>query len=225
VPKIRETGRRYRQKLGTHRRVWIAASTHPDDEKEVLQAYVELKQEFPDLLLVLVPRHPERFAQAAQNCRALGLDTQLRSEQGFCDEKADVFVVDTMGELLPFYAAADFAFVGGSIANVGGHNVLEAAVFKLPVLVGPNTHNFAEINQILSACGGSVTVNTAEEIAAEIRALIHNPERRRKMGEAAYRMVQENRGAVDLTMKLIANAVDNKPLPESLKKRQFLPAG
>jgi len=222
---IRETGRRYRQKLGTHRRVWIAASTHPDDEKEVLQAYVELKQEFPDLLLVLVPRHPERFAQAAQNCRALGLDTQLRSEQGFCDEKADVFVVDTMGELLPFYAAADFAFVGGSIANVGGHNVLEAAVFKLPVLVGPNTHNFAEINQILSACGGSVTVNTAEEIAAEIRALIHNPERRRKMGEAAYRMVQENRGAVDLTMKLIANAVDNKPLPESLKKRQFLPAG
>jgi len=219
----RRTGALYRQKLGADRRIWIAASTHPDDEKEVLQAYVMLKKAYPDLLLVLVPRHPERFAQAAQNCRNRGLNTQLRSEHGFCDDQADVFVVDTMGELLPFYAAADFAFVGGSIANVGGHNVLEAAVFSLPVLVGPNTHNFAEINQLLSACGGSVTVQNAEDIVREIRQLIESPEQCRRMGEAAYRMVEENRGAVDLTMKLIANAVDGTPLPEAFKQRRFHP--
>ncbi len=217
----RQKGLEYRQKLGTRRPVWIAASTHPDDEKEVLEAYVALKKDYPDLLLVLVPRHPERFAQAAQHCRNLGLRTQLRSEHGFCDDSADVFVVDTMGELLPFYAAADIAFVGGSIANIGGHNVLEAAVFKLPVLVGPNTHNFAEINQILSACGGSVTVRDAPDIELEMRALLDSPQKRRQMGQAAYRMVQENRGAVDLTMKLIANAVNHEPLPPELTQRQY----
>ncbi len=218
---LRRLGRMYRQKLGAERPVWIAASTHPDDEKPVLDAFVRLKREYPDLLLVLVPRHPERFAQAAQNCRQLGLNTQLRSEDGFCDSSADVFVVDTMGELLNFYAAADIAFVGGSIASIGGHNVLEAAVFKLPVLVGPNTHNFSEINQILASCGGSITVRNADDLTHHVRSLIKNPDQRRDMGEAAYRMVQEHRGAVDLTMQLIVNACEGKPLSEALESKRY----
>ncbi|MCF6240454.1 MAG: hypothetical protein L3J74_03810, partial [Bacteroidales bacterium] len=115
--------------------IWIAASTHQEDELELLEAYSYLKKKHPSLLLIIVPRHPERFQVTTQACIQKGFNTQLRSKCGLYDIDADVFIVDTMGEMLEFYAASDIAFVGGSIANIGGHNVLEAAVFKLPVFL------------------------------------------------------------------------------------------
>ena len=126
-----------------------------------------------------------------------------------------------MGEMLEFYAASDIAFVGGSIANIGGHNVLEAAVFKLPVLVGPNTHNFAEITQLLHDCGGSKLVTNKDDIVENMEKLIGNAKERKKMGDAAYKLVQENRGAVALTMELVANALKNKHLNEELQVRKY----
>jgi len=201
--------------------IWIAASTHQEDELELLEAYTYLKKKHPSLLLIIVPRHPERFQVTTQACIQKGFNTQLRSKCGLYDIDADVFIVDTMGEMLEFYAASDIAFVGGSIANIGGHNVLEAAVFKLPVLVGPNTHNFAEITQLLHNCGGSYLVNNAEDIIRHMEELIQNPQQRKKMGRAAFKLVEENRGAVALTMKLIANAMENAPLDQDMQNRRY----
>jgi 3-deoxy-D-manno-octulosonic-acid transferase len=202
--------------------IWIAASTHQEDELELLEAYDFLKKKYPKLLLIIVPRHPERFQVTAQACIQKGFNTQLRSKCGLYDINADVFIVDTMGEMLEFYAASDIAFVGGSIANIGGHNVLEAAVFKLPVLVGPNTHNFAEITQLLHNCGGSKLVKDAKDIIECMEELIENPKTRETMGNAALKLVQENRGAVALTMKLIANTLQDKPLNKDMRGRKYV---
>jgi 3-deoxy-D-manno-octulosonic-acid transferase len=211
------------KKHSTHNHlVWLAASTHHADEKEILDAYVYLKRKYPNLLLIIVPRHPERFQVTTQSCLQKGFNTQLRSVCGLYDINADVFVVDTMGEMLEFYAASDIAFVGGSIANIGGHNVLEAAVFNLPVLVGPNTHNFAEITQLLHDCGGSRLVKNADDIIVSMQELIENPQTRKSMGNAAAKLVQENRGAVALTMKLIANAMNNEPLDSDMQARKHV---
>jgi 3-deoxy-D-manno-octulosonic-acid transferase len=219
---IRQKGEVISEHFAKNRLIWIAASTHQDDEKEIIEAYVELKRKYPQLLLIVVPRHPERFQITTQSFRNKGFNTQLRSECNLCDKDADVFVVDTMGEMLEFYAASDIAFVGGSIANIGGHNVLEAAIFELPVLVGPNTHNFAEITQLLHDCGGSKLVRTSTDIIKYMERLIESPKMRQKMGAAALKLVEENRGAVQLTMELIENALNNTELNEAMKRRRYI---
>lgn len=216
-----EKGKEIHQHCSPNNLIWIAASTHHDDEYHILEAYTELKKSYPQLMLIIVPRHPERFQTTAQACINRGFNTQLRSKVGLFDEAADVFIVDTMGEMLEFYAASDIAFVGGSIANIGGHNVLEAAIFRLPVLVGPNTHNFAEITQLLHDCGGSRLVSNKDAIIENMKDLIENPETRKKMGDAAYQLVQENRGAVNLTMDLVANALDEKKLSDEMEARKY----
>ena len=217
-----EKGKAIHKHCADNHLIWIAASTHQEDELELLSAYEFLKKKYPKLLLIIVPRHPERFQTTAQACIQKGFNTQLRSKCGLYDINADVFIVDTMGEMLEFYAASDIAFVGGSIANIGGHNVLEAAIFKLPVLVGPNTHNFAEITQLLHDCGGSKLVNNAADIIECMEKLIASPQTRKKMGKAALKLVEENRGAVSLTMKLIANAMQNSPLDHDMQARKYV---
>lgn len=218
---IIEKGKEIQKHCSPNHLIWIAASTHQEDEEELLDAYDYLKKKYPKLLLIIVPRHPERFQVTTQACIQKGFNTQLRSVCGLYDINADVFIVDTMGEMLEFYAASDIAFVGGSIANIGGHNVLEAAVFKLPVLVGPNTHNFAEITQLLHDCGGSRLVKNADDIIDSMQELIENPKTRTTMGNAAYKLVQENRGAVALTMKLIANAMHDEALDLDMQSRNY----
>lgn len=219
---ILKKGQTIHEHCSANHLIWIAASTHQEDETELLEAYEYLKKKYPQLLLIIVPRHPERFQTTAQSCIQKGFNTQLRSKCGLYDINADVFIVDTMGEMLEFYAASDIAFVGGSIANIGGHNVLEAAVFKLPVLVGPNTHNFAEITQLLHDCGGSKLVKNANDIIAYMEELIASPEKRKTMGRAAFKLVEENRGAVSLTMKLIANALKDEPLDQGMQDRNYV---
>ncbi len=219
---IIEKGQAIHEHVAQNHLIWIAASTHQEDELELLEAYSYLKKKHPSLLLIIVPRHPERFQVTAQACIQKGFNTQLRSKCGLYDIDADVFIVDTMGEMLEFYAASDIAFVGGSIANIGGHNVLEAAVFKLPVLVGPNTHNFAETTQLLHDCGGSYLVKDSADIIRHMEELIQNPQQRKRMGLAAFKLVEENRGAVALTMKLIANAMQDIPLDEDMQNRRYV---
>jgi len=219
---IIEKGKAIHEHCAKNNLIWIAASTHHEDEKEILEAYSFLKKKYPKLLLIIVPRHPERFQVTTQACLQKGYNTQLRSKIGLYDINADVFIVDTMGEMLEFYAASDIAFVGGSISNIGGHNVLEAAVFNLPVLVGPNTHNFAEITQLLHNCGGSKLVNNSDDIIEYMQELIENPETRKSMGSAAYKLVEENRGAVALTMELIANVLQDTPLNDSMQARNYV---
>ncbi|MDX1569420.1 MAG: lipid IV(A) 3-deoxy-D-manno-octulosonic acid transferase [Xanthomonadales bacterium] len=208
APELPDLGRELRDHWGSDRFAFVAASTHEDDEVPVMKAFERLLETDPRALLVLVPRHPERFPRAAARCRSLGYETALRSEDINASPDTQCFVVDTMGELLRFYAAADVAFVGGSLAYVGGHNVLEPAALGLPVLVGPHTFNFSEITELLLDRGGAERVHDADELATELRLLRQDETRRRRMGDAAFTLVKENRGALQHTLRMIEEAFE-----------------
>ncbi|HYQ72215.1 MAG TPA: lipid IV(A) 3-deoxy-D-manno-octulosonic acid transferase, partial [Gammaproteobacteria bacterium] len=150
---LRERAEALRRDWGADRPVWVAASTHQGEDELLLDVHNKLRKRYADCLLVLVPRHPERFQLVAQLCRQRGLETVLRSERRPCTADTAVFVGDSMGELLLFLAAADVAFVGGSLVPHGGHNLLEPAALGLPVVTGPHVFNFTEICKLLLQAG------------------------------------------------------------------------
>lgn len=212
---LREQGLALRRAWGDQRLVWVAASTHEDDEGPVLDTFAEILRHDPSALLVVVPRHPERFGRAATRCRQAGLSTAVRSTDGTARAEHQCLVVDTMGELLCFYAAADVAFVGGSLAFVGGHNVLEPAALGLPVVVGPNTFNFSEITNLLLERGGAIRVRDADELGAAMLELWRDPALRARRGAQALQLVQENRGALRTTLGLVVEALGEQGPPTS----------
>lgn len=193
----------WRQTWGRQRPVWIAASTHEGEELAVLKAHSHLLRRFPDALLILVPRHPERFRPALQLCRSYGFNTACRSADGLPEAEVQCFVIDSMGELVAFCAAADVAFVAGSLEPIGGHNVLEPAALGVPVLVGPHTFNFTEITERLIEHQACWRVEDAEGLAQALQRLLAQPSLRLRMGEAAQAMVASERGAVQRTLALI----------------------
>lgn len=211
-PKLRSDGLQMRRHWGEERFVFVAASTHEDDEVAVMDAFAKLRERDSRALLIIVPRHPERFPRAIARCRSTGLRTATRTLDTLPDPDTDCFVVDTMGELLRFYAAADVAFVGGSISFVGGHNVLEPAALGIPVLVGPHTFNFSEITELLLSEGGAVRVADGAVLGTELLRLCGSPEDRRRMSECALALVDGNRGALDRTMEIIHQAWEESPL-------------
>ncbi len=184
-----------REDLFGRRPVWIAASTHEGEESLALQAFAKLRGAHPDLLLVLVPRHPPRFDKVAELCLGEGLRLARRS-LGEGAANAEVFLVDTLGELRLFYAAADLAFVGGSLVAVGGHNVLEPALAGVPVLFGPHMFNFEEAGRLLLEAGGAARVDGVEGLARQVGAWLQEPELRRQIGENGRRFVEAGRGAL-----------------------------
>ena len=188
---------------GTDRLVLLAGSTHEADEAAVLKAFKPLLAEFPTALLVLVPRHPERFGRAAQLARSAGLKVSLRSEGINCPRNTQCFVLDSMGELMRYYAACDVAFVGGSMGRVGGQNMLEPAAMGKPVIVGPNTFNFKEISEQLIDCGASIRIQDADELRMAVDRLFNDPELRDQMGQAGMNLVQSGQGALQRTLDLI----------------------
>ena len=190
----------WRDQWGPQRPVWIAASTHEGEELEVIEAHSRLLRRFPDALMLVAPRHPERFRPMTQLCRSYGFTTACRSEEKLPRRDTQCFVIDTLGELLPFLAAADVAFVAGSLAPIGGHNVLEPAALGVPVLVGPHTFNFAEVTDLLLERGAAVRVGDSDSIAAVLQQLLSTPEQRFKMGEAGRLTVIAERGAVRRTL-------------------------
>lgn len=200
----REAAEVLRGQWGRDRPVWLAASTHEGEEEWVLAARAQLLQRFPDHLLVLVPRHPERFAQAARLARKHGCRTALWSERrGPIDTGVDVLIGDTMGELQLFYGAADVAFIGGSLVATGGHNLLEAAAVGTPVVFGPHMFNFHEIAAMAIERGAGVQIRTPSQLAPAISDFLGNANRRFEAGEVGKKMVNENRGAVAKTLALI----------------------
>jgi 3-deoxy-D-manno-octulosonic-acid transferase len=200
---VRERGAAFRVTAGGARPVWIAASTHEGEEMIVLKAHADVLRRFPDALLLLAPRHPERFKPVATACRAFGFHTATRSEDGGADPACQCFVVDSMGELIEFYAAADVAFVGGSLVPVGGHNLLEPAALARPVIVGPQTFNFAEVTEDLIAAGAVRRIAEGEELGPAVVRLLARDVERRSMGEAARAVMERERGAVDRTMAIV----------------------
>ena len=190
-----------RSEMGA-RPVWIAASTHPGEDELVLAAHRQVLARYADALLVLVPRHPERFSDVAALVRQQGLSVARRSAAE-SPAGVQVYLADTMGELLMLFGAADLAFVGGSLVPVGGHNLLEPAAWEKPVLTGPHLHNFTAISQLLDDAGGLSVVADAGELADKLITLFGDPQACLEQGRAAAAVVEANRGALEKGLALI----------------------
>lgn len=203
--------REWREHWGALRPVWIAASTHEGEEAAVLQAHARILGRFPDALLILVPRHPERFRAAISLCRSYGFRSSCRSEDSIATLDTQCFVVDTMGELLKFYACADACFVGGSLDRIGGHNVLEPAALRKPILIGPHTFNFAEITDTLVREEAAVRVQSGAKLGVEVVRILSDAKRADAMGTAALRVVERERGAVPRTLAAIEEILADRP--------------
>jgi 3-deoxy-D-manno-octulosonic-acid transferase len=181
--------------------VLLLASTREGEEALLLDALAGL--ELPGLLLVLVPRHPQRFAEVARLLAARGLTYARRSEQGPVQADTRVFLGDSMGELAAYYAAADLAYVGGSLLPLGGQNMIEAAAAGCPALFGPHTWNFAEAAEQAVARGAARRVADAGEMAAAVVALQRDPIAREHMREAGLQFAAANRGATERVMAML----------------------
>ena len=189
-------GRALRSQLGEGRPVLIAASTHEGEETQVLDAFERIRGRLPEVLLILVPRHPERFDAVAQLCRDRGYLVLRRTEGSDCPLGVSIYLGDTMGELPLLYAAADVAFVGGSLVPIGGHNILEPAALGVPVAVGTHTFNFAEVTDLMVAEGGVRRVESPAELAAVMLNWLQDRQQRQMAGEQGRRVTAANRGAV-----------------------------
>jgi len=205
---LESQGSNLRRQWGEQRPVLLAASTHEGDEEPVLQAFKGLLETHPDALLVLAPRHPDRFEPVGRRARQAGLRVQPLSEEARDPARVQCVVVDRMGELLPWYAACDVAFVGGSLDRTGGHNLIEPAAIGVPVLVGPHTFHFAEITARMLAGGGARLVNDAAELQRAAGELLGDAATRQSMGEAAAAVASSGRGALQRTVQLCAALLD-----------------
>ncbi|HEY4556128.1 MAG TPA: lipid IV(A) 3-deoxy-D-manno-octulosonic acid transferase [Lysobacter sp.] len=186
------------------RLAWIAASTHVEEEAAVLSIHRRLRERWPDLLLMWAPRHPERFRAACDQAAAAGFRTHRRAQGRWPGPDSDVFVIDTLGELLGFYACADVAFVGGSLQDVGGHNLLEPAATRTPIVTGPHLHNFADISQRLAAAGALRIAKDEAGVAGALEALLGDESLRASMADAGHALVESGRGALERTLALVA---------------------
>ncbi len=200
---LQEAGLELRQELGSSRLIWIAASTHEGEEALVMNVYQALKQRFPQLLLFLVPRHPDRFNKVANLCVERGFKVVRRSQKQPATSDMDIFLGDTMGEMPLFYAASDVAFVGGSFVPVGGHNLLEPAALGLPVLTGPQLFNFVAISDMLVSAKGATIVQDENALKDSLALLLENSQLRQSQGNLARTVVEENKGALDKLLNLI----------------------
>ena len=184
--------------------VWIAASTHPGEDEVVLTAYEQLRTQMPNLRLVLVPRHPVRCDDVEKLARAIpGVSVARQSLEDARDGSANIVIGDVMGSLQYLYGLGQVAFVAGSMVDVGGHNPIEPALCRLPIVSGPYQFNFTEVMDTLAARGALVTVTNANDMAKVLGDWLENPELRKAAGGSAAAVVDENRGAQDRVLSLV----------------------
>lgn len=185
------------------RPILIAASTREGEEQKVLLAYKICLRKIPDLLLVLVPRHPERFRAVAKLVQERGLTLVRRSDGAGVSELCNVFLGDSMGEMLSYFSVSDIAFVGGSLVPTGCHNVLEPAALGLPVIVGPSQFNFQTICEQLEEAGALQSVADEQALANAVLLLFEDADLRQRMGDAGRAVIQENRGALQRSYEIV----------------------
>jgi len=190
------------QQMIGQRRVVVFASTREGEEKKIIQSYISLKEKF-DALLIIVPRHPERFDEVFNLIVDSSLKVKRRSDGLGCDESIQVLLGDSMGELLSYYSVCDIAFIGGSLIDTGGQNMLEAAAASKPILFGPSVFNFEKIAQLFLEKDAAIQVGDADDLMKTISALLLDDTKRQKLGENAKNSFEKNRGAVDRLLKLI----------------------
>lgn len=196
-----------RRDWGVERRVWIAASTHPGEDEMVLDAHAQVMHALPDALLVIVPRHPERFDRVSSLCEKRGYNVVRRSGHRACADDIDIYIGDSMGELDLLYAASDVAFVAGSLVDVGGHNPLEAAALGIPIVHGHHMFNFVEIRQMLHEAEAAKEVHDSEQLAAAIIDLLGDANLRMEFGDRAKGVVEANRGALKRLLNIIQEKI------------------
>jgi len=223
-PAMLRLGRQLREMFGQDRRVFLAASTRDGEEAMLLDALQSLHN--PSLLVVIVPRHPQRFNDVAALLEQRGIPYQRRSEIGPAGMPhsggphnravpAEISVVlgDSMGEMFAYYAAADLAFIGGSLLPFGAQNLIESCAVGTPVLIGPHTYNFAEATQRATRCGAALQVQDVNELVVELQRLLDDSEALRGMRQQCLDFVGLNRGATDKAMQLINGVIEAKPVP------------
>ncbi|MFA0540155.1 lipid IV(A) 3-deoxy-D-manno-octulosonic acid transferase [Vibrio sp. 10N.222.52.B7] len=200
-----EKGKALRDQVGFNRDVWIAASTHQGEDEIVLDAHKQLLKDNPRALLMIVPRHPERFSQVTELAKQQEFNTITRTSQQPIASDVEVYIADTMGEMLTLLGGADVCFMGGSLVGdkVGGHNLLEPAALQLPLLNGPSYFNFSEITDKLLEANAVVICQDSQDIAGQLQRLFKQSELRKTKGLAAYQVVEQNRGALDKTLEYI----------------------
>ena len=214
--------RALRQRWSGRRSCWIAASTHAAEEPILLRAHRELLGLGEHVALILAPRHAHRASGIRAACQRMGLEVRLYSQGPNPESEPDVIVVDVMGKLMDLYPLADVAFIGGSLDATGGHNPIEAAVHRLPLLTGPERRNFAEVCRRFEEAGALRLITGASELKQELRKLLNSPQQRSEMGEFAERVVERNRGAAGRTVELLQRWLEDAGIASS---RQGGPPG
>ncbi len=190
-----------RNSFGTQRPVFLAASTREGEETMILDALANSR--IPELLTVIVPRHPQRFEEVAALVQQRGYKVQRRSENRPIEADTRIVIGDSMGEMFAYYGACDVAFIGGSLLPLGGQNLLEAAAVGRPVIVGPHTFNFEDATRGAIEAGAAIRVTDAEELGNAIDQLVSDANRRGAMSEAGKRFTDAHRGATEKTLKLL----------------------
>lgn len=194
--------------------VIVGGSTHRGEESVLIEAFKRLRERFPFLKLILVPRHPERAQEVEEAVRRAGLTCARRTREGGFGGK-DVLLVDTIGELKRLYALSTVAFVGGSLVRHGGQNMIEPAYYRKPVLFGPHVENFLSIARDLKREGGGIMVRDGEELFSRMEELLSDPALCKGIGEAGYRVVERGKGALERNIEIIRKVIDG-PLREDV---------
>ncbi|PML79736.1 lipid IV(A) 3-deoxy-D-manno-octulosonic acid transferase [Enterovibrio norvegicus] len=209
-PDVIVAGSTLRSSLGLNRPVWIAASTHKGEDEQMLSIHRNIADEHPDALLILVPRHPERFNDVEANCKQQGFITARRSNNQAVDKHTQVYLGDTMGELLIMLQCADITVIGGSLIGdkVGGHNLLEPAALGKPSLIGPSYFNFTDITRQLATAGATKICDDKSDISATLLQLFSDKQKCNEMSKAALSVVNANRGAINYTIKHILKSMN-----------------
>ena len=201
-PDVISKGKVAREELFGDRPVWIAASTHEGEEELVLDVHRELRARHPDLLLVLVPRHPERFKAVGDLVESMGFSLVARTARQPAGD-ASVFLCDTMGEVPMFYVASDVAFVAGSLVPIGGHNLLEPAMLGIPIVTGPHNFNAQDVADLFVELGACRRVADTDELVTTVSELLSDPEQAARLGSTGRSVLDENRGALERLLVLL----------------------
>lgn len=200
-PAMLELGRQLREQFGTSRRIFLAASTREGEEILLLDTLQDIH--VPDMLLVIVPRHPQRFNEVSNLISTRGIAFQSRSGNSPVQKETRIVLGDSMGEMFAYYAAADLAFIGGSLMPYGGQNLIEACAVGTPVIVGPHMYNFAEATQLAMSVGAAVQITNTTELAAEVQRLLQDHALLHDMHRHCAEFIGSNRGATEKSLQLV----------------------
>lgn len=201
---VQEAAQSVRRDLGWERAVLVAGSTHEGEDSKVIDAFLKAKKQISNLLLVLVPRHPERFSTVYRLCNRYECKTLLRSQtKGKIPEDTEIYLADTMGDLALLVAAGDVAFIGGSLAPTGGHNLLEACAAGIVVIFGPHMFNFEEISHLVLSKEAGIQVMDSDELCEVVIKLINDPALRDQYGSRGKELIQENKGALEKILTMV----------------------